>query len=100
VSVVPVTWEAEAEDCLSLGVCGQPSKHNKTLSPITYMWPGTVDQVCNPSYLGGRDQEDHGLRPAWGKKLSRLHLNQWVGTVAIQGGTNRRIIIQAGPIIK
>jgi hypothetical protein len=29
-----------------------------------------VDQVpvahtCNPSFLGGRDQGDHGLKPAW-----------------------------------
>jgi hypothetical protein len=28
--------------------------------------PGQVSVACiyNPSYLGGRDQEDHGLRPA------------------------------------
>jgi hypothetical protein len=29
--------------------------------------PGMVMHVCNPSYLGGRDQEDHVLRPAVGK---------------------------------
>jgi hypothetical protein len=23
-----------------------------------------VAHACNPSYLGGRDQEDHGLKPA------------------------------------
>jgi hypothetical protein len=23
--------------------------------------------VCNPSYSGGKDQEDHGWKPAWGK---------------------------------
>jgi hypothetical protein len=22
--------------------------------------------ACNPRYLGGRDQLDHGLKPAWG----------------------------------
>jgi hypothetical protein len=27
-----------------------------------------VAHTCNPSYLGGRDQEDHGLRPARAKK--------------------------------
>jgi hypothetical protein len=27
--------------------------------------PGTVAHTCNSSYLGGRDQEDHGTRPAW-----------------------------------
>jgi hypothetical protein len=24
-----------------------------------------VAHACNPSYLGGRDQEDHSLKPAW-----------------------------------
>jgi hypothetical protein len=24
-----------------------------------------VANVCNLSYLGGRDQENHGLKPAW-----------------------------------
>jgi hypothetical protein len=24
-----------------------------------------VAHACNPSYLRGRDQEDHGLKPAW-----------------------------------
>jgi hypothetical protein len=28
-----------------------------------------VAQACNPSYSGGRDQEDRGLKPAWAKKL-------------------------------
>jgi hypothetical protein len=26
-----------------------------------------VAHTCNPRYLGGRDQEDHGSRPAWAK---------------------------------
>jgi hypothetical protein len=25
---------------------------------------GTVAQACNPSYSGGRDQEDHSSKPA------------------------------------
>jgi hypothetical protein len=29
--------------------------------------PGTVTHTCNPSYIGGRDQEDHSLRSAWAK---------------------------------
>jgi hypothetical protein len=34
--------------------------------------PGSVAQICNPSYLGGRDQEDHGLLEAGpGKKLCK-----------------------------
>jgi hypothetical protein len=28
---------------------------------------GLVIHTCNPSYLGGRDWEDCGLRPAWAK---------------------------------
>jgi hypothetical protein len=24
-----------------------------------------VAHACNPSYSGGRDQEDHGSKPAW-----------------------------------
>jgi hypothetical protein len=24
-----------------------------------------VAHACNPSYLGGRDQEDHSSKPAW-----------------------------------
>jgi hypothetical protein len=24
-----------------------------------------VAHPCNPSYSGGRDQEDHSLKPAW-----------------------------------
>jgi hypothetical protein len=28
-----------------------------------------VVHICNPSYLGGRDQEDHGLKPAWTNSL-------------------------------
>jgi hypothetical protein len=24
-----------------------------------------VAHTCNPSYSGGRDQEDHGSKPAW-----------------------------------
>jgi hypothetical protein len=29
--------------------------------------PGVVAHACNPSYLGGGDQEDSSLRPAWAK---------------------------------
>jgi hypothetical protein len=27
--------------------------------------PALVAHAYNPSYSGGRDQEDHGLKPAW-----------------------------------
>jgi hypothetical protein len=25
--------------------------------------------TCNPSYLGGRDQEDHGSKPTWANSV-------------------------------
>jgi hypothetical protein len=28
-----------------------------------------VAHTCNPSYSEGRDQEDHGSKPAWGSSL-------------------------------
>jgi hypothetical protein len=28
-----------------------------------------VAHACNPSYSEGKDQEDHGLRPAWANSL-------------------------------
>jgi hypothetical protein len=31
--------------------------------------PGTEAHTYNPSYLGGKNQEDQGLRPAWAKSL-------------------------------
>jgi hypothetical protein len=33
-----------------------------------------VTYTCNPSYSGGRDQEDCGLKPAWGIVLKTLFL--------------------------
>jgi hypothetical protein len=31
--------------------------------------PGTMGHTCNPSYSGGRDQEDHSSEPAWANSL-------------------------------
>jgi hypothetical protein len=36
----------------------------------TISWPGTVARACNPSYLGGYRQEDHGPTPQ--EKLETL----------------------------
>jgi hypothetical protein len=58
----------------------------------------------NPSYSGGGDREDCGLKPIWAKSLS--HLNQWLDTVALtchpgnRENTNRRIAVLAGSSIK
>jgi hypothetical protein len=37
-------------------------------------WP-FVAHTCNTSCLGGRDQKDHGSRPAQAKKFVGHHLN-------------------------
>jgi hypothetical protein len=31
-----------------------------------------VASACNPNYLGGGDQEDHGSKPVQGKKVNAL----------------------------
>jgi hypothetical protein len=31
-------------------------------------WP-LVAHACNPSFSGGRDQKDHGSKPAWANSL-------------------------------
>jgi hypothetical protein len=32
----------------------------------------------NPSYSGGRDQEDHGSKPVWKKKITKIGLVKWL----------------------
>jgi hypothetical protein len=34
---------------------------------ISIGWLDVMAHACNPSYLGSRDWEEHGLRPAWAK---------------------------------
>jgi hypothetical protein len=45
-----------------------------------------VAHACNPSYLGGGDQEDCGSRPAWGNSfrysISKITKARWNGGVA------------------
>jgi hypothetical protein len=36
-------------------------KKNQSQAPVAH--------TCNPSYLGGRDQEDQGSKPAWANSL-------------------------------
>jgi hypothetical protein len=33
------------------------------------MGQGLVRRACNPSYSGGRDQEDQGSKPGWANSL-------------------------------
>jgi hypothetical protein len=35
-----------------------------------------VVHACNPSYLGDRDQEDYGLKPALANSSTRPHLRK------------------------
>jgi hypothetical protein len=35
-----------------------------------------VPHACNPSYSRGRDQEDHGSKPALGKKFTKPYLKR------------------------
>jgi hypothetical protein len=39
-------------------------------------WPSMVANVYNPSYPGGRDQENSGLRSSWAKELARPYLKK------------------------
>jgi hypothetical protein len=64
-----------------------------------------VAHTCNPSYSGGRDEEDHGSKPAWANS-SRDHIlkkpitkkgwwsgswcRPWVQTPVPQGGKKKK----------
>jgi hypothetical protein len=46
-----------------------------------------VAHACNPSYSGGRDQEDHSLKPAWANSscdsiLKKPITKNWTGGLA------------------
>jgi hypothetical protein len=61
-----------------------------------------VAHVCNPSYLGGREQEDRSLRPAPAKSLPDTISTNKFGVVAHTcypsnvGSGSKRISVQAG----
>jgi hypothetical protein len=40
---------------------------------------GPVAHTCNPSYSGGREQEDHNLKPAWANSSQDPAVAQDVG---------------------
>jgi hypothetical protein len=52
------------------------SKSNMEVPQNIKSKPGTRAHVCNPSYSGGRDQEDLSLKSAPGKKFPRLYLEK------------------------
>jgi hypothetical protein len=50
-----------------------------------------VAYTCNPSYSGGKDQEDHDLKPAWANslwnpvlKIPNLKEGWWSGSGGIE----------------
>jgi hypothetical protein len=55
-----------------------------------------VDQACYPSYLGGADQEDHGVRSAYANSKQDLISINKLGVVvctcgpSYTGGIDRR----------
>jgi hypothetical protein len=58
-----------------------------------------VVHTCNPSYVGGRDQEDRGLRPAPAKSYQDPILPHQLGMVVCPchpsyvGDLNRRTVV-------
>jgi hypothetical protein len=59
-----------------------------------------VAHACHPSYLGGKDQEDCGLRSAWVKSWGDTHLNKQVlhtCNLSYIGGIGWKIVVQASP---
>jgi hypothetical protein len=53
-------------------VGGQLGLHSKTLSLKKQKTNNKLEPVahtCNPSYSGGREQEDRGSKPAWSNSL-------------------------------
>jgi hypothetical protein len=51
-------------------------KSTKDLKNGNQVWV-PVAHTYNPSYLGGRDQKDCGLKPTLGKRFTRLNQAQW-----------------------
>jgi hypothetical protein len=62
----PSSWEVEAGGLQTGGLGKMMSQKsskqtNKTKNPTRQ---ALVSHIYNPRYSGGRDQEDHGLKPA------------------------------------
>jgi hypothetical protein len=68
---------------LPSGLVTQGSVPDQGTFPLSW---APMAHVCDPSYLGGRDREDHGLRPAWANSLqdpiSKITRAKWTRGVA------------------
>jgi hypothetical protein len=54
-----------------------------------------VAHTCNLSYSGGRDQEDHGLKPVWANSLQpyvKTTITKKAGGVAQGGGPEFKLL--------
>jgi hypothetical protein len=65
--------------------------------------PGMAAYTCNPRYLGGRDGENHSLKPARVKSLQNpISTNKKLSVVVTTchptypGSVTRRIVVQSG----
>jgi endogenous inhibitor of DNA gyrase (YacG/DUF329 family) len=65
---------------------------NKTSNKNQETSPALVAHVCNPSYSGGRDQENHGSKPAQAnssvrpyckKTFTKIELMEWLNVKAL-----------------
>jgi hypothetical protein len=53
-----------------------------------------VAHTCNPSYSGGRDQEDHSSKPVQAKRFVRLYLKNNQHKKELVGGSRCRPSVQ------
>jgi hypothetical protein len=66
-------------------------KRSFFLSSRNFLKPGVSGSVCNPSYSGGRNQEDCGSKPTWAnsretlsrKKLLQKRAGEWLQVEAL-----------------
>jgi hypothetical protein len=68
-----IHWSPQAEECLPLVIFLKNRLKNtltgeevKKICMKCYVKiDASMAPTCNPSYTGGRDQEDHSSKPAW-----------------------------------
>jgi hypothetical protein len=51
-----------------------------------------VAYTCNPCYSGGRDQEDHGSKPAWVNSSVRPYLKKPFTKIGMVEGLNLKAL--------
>jgi hypothetical protein len=96
------SWWQQVDNCISRPVRSVPGSP-VSLGNFTAMqyclrkccW-ALVAHTYNPSYLGGWDQKDHGLRPVWANSSWRPHLQNNQSKMELTcGSSNREPVLQA-----